>query len=218
MPARKTSASTRKTAAQKTAPKRKTPVPKEEVRDHIRNLRRTPLRLRFPSQKLKDGDRGYELKPRGDRGDIIKVNPDDFESTYFAENLNLTFEALTATEAREIISKQSVNEQAQVHPAMAMLRNELGKEYDEKAVQIEIPYEQQGKVVAHVTMDGKRVNVDRNPGSSPTLQNVPGSQHGVGELAPDQLRDAVARDRNTEGPSAGLAGITKVTIGEVEKT
>lgn len=171
-------------------------------RKWIRNLRNNiPAYLRLDSGKT------FELRPRGERGDSYPVSKEDLEDIKFKMNEGLLFEIITEAEANKNITKQMTNQQAK-HPALDKLRNEKDEPY-EKGIVFEESYEDQGKVVAGVTTDGKDVNITRAvmPG---TIDNP--------VLPADQKADAVARGKGLEGPAAGLGGEIKVTTEEVQKT
>lgn len=191
---------------------------------YARNLRNVELGLRIDRQET--GSKRFNFKARGMRGDILPLQKDDLNDTTILQNIGLTIEIITEAEAREAISKQNINVQRAVHPAMAMLRNELGEEYGPGAVQVTEEYNQQGQVVAQLSPQGGGAGllpsqgrgVDWNaihstiPGASAVVApgGNPQNPSGIGPPPAGLSQDAIARTKGLEGPAAG--GITSVTV------
>lgn len=121
----------------------------------------------------------------------------------------MLYEVIEDDLAREIIQKQSTNQQ--VHTPLDFLLNERGERYQQAPVTAP-SYEQQGEVVASIEQTGQgrytqdNTEVRRNAGP-PQIANVPGS---VGNPVPEvpshipaeQVADWVARNY---GDAAGEA-------------
>jgi hypothetical protein len=151
------------------APKTK-PVeqPTGPVRYAARNLTGYEFGFRLERQSDKNKKR-TDLKPRGQRGDFVLLQEGDLEDPALQDQVNVgAVEIITATEAAKIAKKQTTNQQ-RVHPALALLRNEYGEEYEEGAFSTAQTFEDQGVVVAELH-DGQ-VAVDRGgivrPGREP---------------------------------------------------
>ena len=188
----------------------------------VRNNYHTDFSLRLDRH---EGKRRIELKPRGQRGDFSPIQKADLSDPALIANVNIgVIEVITAGEAAEVATKQTTNQQ-KVHPALAVLRNELGEEYAQDAVKTEIPFEQQGVVVAeledgNVVMERGGIRRKRGPGEGPgTPDYVAGAetQHAPAGEEPAFLSDLAARRKDLEGPAAGLGGIQRVTVAEPQK-
>lgn len=190
---------------------------------YARNLRNAEAAIRLGRNGDRDAKR-LEFKPRGQRGDLVKLSKKDLNNEYVIGNIGLLIEIVTADEARKIIEKQTINIQQRVHPAMASLRNSLGKEYEQDSVIYES--EDKGVVVAQLNPQGGgagnlpsagRAGIDwqaaRNLGGNPAILS-----DGFADAARDAAvqADIVARRKDIEGPSA--AGIRSVTVAPVEKS
>lgn len=189
--------------------------------EYIRNRSHIPFSLRLERH---DGKRRIELKPRGERGDLSPIKPEDLNDPTLINNINIgIIELISAGEAAEVATKQTTNQQKR-HPALQALRNPLGDEYGDDALQVEIPFEQQGVVVAELT-DGNVV-VDRGgiqrkrakgqePGTPDYVVGAERTHAPAGEEAA-YLSDLRARAKDIEGPAA--AGIQRVTVAPTQKT
>lgn len=209
------------------AAKHSEPFGKVGSQFYARNLRAMEAAIRLDRQHDK-GQKRLEFKPRGERGDIVALKTEDLEDPTLLANVGVIIEIITAAEAREIISKQSTNQQAAVHPVMALLRNELDQPYAEGAVKVEPEYNSQGIVVANLKPQGGGAGELASSGrgidwaavrSGDTGQTAPGGNPAIisdGFARPDIAADAVARSKSLEGPAAG--GITQVTVAPVEKS
>lgn len=179
------------------------PAKKREAPKYIRNVREVPVGIRLGT------GRRIDLKPRGMRGDCAPVNEDEMDDEIFLGNVGLIFEIIPNAEAKKVIEKQTTNQQS-VHPALAVMRNALGEEYEKGVVVVE-ESEAERPVVAAVNNRGmitrfKAPGTEDNP-----LPIIPD------DVPPEEAADWVARQKNVEGPEAGLAGM-KVTKGQVEKS
>jgi hypothetical protein len=198
---------------------------------YVRNLRHVEVSFRLERQ-IGPGKKRTELKPRGQRGDIKKLEPGDLTDGSLQTQVSYdVVEIINGVEAKRVIEGQSTNQQQAVHPAMAMLRNELGQPYEDGAVKVDPEFNSQGVVVAHLNPQGGgageipglgRAGIDWNAARTGPAQAAPGGNSAIisdGFARPDVAaqQDAVARQKGLEGPAAGLGGV-KVTVGEVQKT
>jgi hypothetical protein len=215
--------------ALKSAEERKNEAETAGIQMFARNLRGTDFGFRLSRQKT--GKR-TDLKPRGQRGDIVRLEKEDYGDPELERQIQYgCLEIITLAEAREIISKQARNQQQAVHPAMAMLRNELGKPYEHDTVKVAPEFNSQGITVAQLDPRQMRgeltdkevahgVGLQRVDNSQPAQQRIEHAPLGGNPailndgFAPRNdtaaQRDAIARQRNLEGPAAG--GITRVVV------
>lgn len=178
-------------------------MPAKKTPKYIRNIRAVQVGVRLGT------GRRIDLKPRGQRGDCAPVTEEEMTDEIFLGNVHLLFEVIPAAEAEQVIAKQTTNQQM-IHPALAVMRNELGEEYKNGVVVVE-ESEQERPVVAAVN-DRGMITRFKAPGSvDKPLPNIPN------DIAPEQVTDWVARQKNVEGPEAGLAGL-KVTKTPVQKS
>ena len=97
----------------------------------------------------------------------------------------------------------------------------MGEAYAPDALKLEKPFEDQGVVVAQledgnvVVDNGTGIRRSRRAGESPgTPQGISGAEPGhapAGEEAA-YLSDIKARQKNLQGPEAGLGGINRVVV------
>lgn len=195
-----------------------------KTKKFVRNATGYGYRNRLERQQ--DQKNALTLEPRGRRGDLAPLQPGDLEDPGLAADIAQgLLEVITEGEAKEILSKQTTNQQA-VHPALASLRNEKGEEYPEDALKVVESYEDQGTTVAELE-DGQIV-IDRGtgairrtrpPGAAPgTPAGIPGADYGGADVPADEAADAAARQKNAEGPGAGLGGIKRVVVNPTQKT
>jgi hypothetical protein len=196
----------------------------------IRNLMGTDFGFRL--QRQKTGPR-TDLKPRGQRGDIVRLEKEDYGDPNLERQIAYgCIEVITLAEARAAIEKQATNQRQAVHPAMAMLRNELGQEYAPDAIKVAPEFNSQGVTVAHLDPRQMRGELtDKEVARSGAMERVqpsgiPVQDRGLGHAQlggnPAILndgfarndtaaaQDALARRRGLEGPAA--AGITSVVV------
>lgn len=202
MPAKK------KPAAKKAAPKKRTPT-----EYWVRNLRNVHVTLHT---KLNGDDRRIELAPRGQRNDAVKLRKGEKDEL---TDVGILCEVITAAEAKQIQDKQFTNVQQKQHPALAQIRNEHGDEYSQEQIKIshEKPFEEQGEKVADLK-DGNVV-IDRGVGIRRSL--LPGTEgHPLpnipDSIPPEEQADWLARQKNAEGPAAGLGNL-RVSVDEPHK-
>lgn len=175
---------------------------KKNTQKFIRNVRAIPVSIRL------DTGRKIELRPRGQRGDTVPVSDEEMQDDKFVGNADLLFEILTHSEGKNVIGKQTTNQQA-AHPALSQIRNERGEEYT-RGVVVEENFQDQGKVVGVVDERGS-IQRFRAPGSVENpLPNIPS------DVPAEEVSDWVARQKNVEGPEAGLGNI-KVTKEQVQR-
>lgn len=138
----------------KTATKKSPPRKPRETQKYVRNIRNVPISVR-----LNANERRISLKARGQRGDCAPISKAEMEDEIFLGNLDLLYEVIPVSEAKEIIQKQTTNQQVR-HSAMDHIVNAQGDPY-EKGVVVEEEHENQGKIVAHLNPQGNTVNIDR---------------------------------------------------------
>jgi hypothetical protein len=195
---------------------------------YIRNLRNIEVHFRLERQSDKTKKR-TNLNPRGQRGDLVKLEPEDLEDHELNTQINYGLvEIITAAEAKKVLAGQTINQQQRVHPAMASLRNELDKPYEQGAVTVEASYEDQGVVVANLKPQGGGAgelashgrSIDWEAARSTNQVSTPTSNGLIsdGFAAPGVAADAIARRNDLEGPAAGLGGITNVVVEPVQHT
>lgn len=159
---------------------------------YIRNTRYVPVSLRLGT------GRKINLQPRGNRGDCAPVNKEETNDEIFLGNLGVLFEVISEAEAKEVIGKQTTNQQ-QIHPALQQLRNAKGEEY-ERGVVVEENFDDQSKRVAAIN-DRGMITRFKAPGTTDMpLPEIPDN------IPPEEVSDWLAR-QNTEGPEAGLGGL-----------
>ena len=169
---------------------------------YIRNTRYVPVGLRLGT------GRRINLQPRGNRGDCAPISKEEMADEIFLGNLGLVFEVIPAAEATDVISKQTTNQQT-AHPALSQLRNAKGEEY-KRGVVVEENFEDQGKTVAAIS-DRGMIQRFKAPGTvDQPLPDIPA------DVPPAEVADWVARNKNIEGPEAGLAGL-RVNTDELHK-
>lgn len=207
-------------------PAKKTSAKKSRPRStakYIRNLHAVPVSLRFSEQT---SGRRIELRPRGERGDIQKVNKDELEDTIFMLNQDSLFELLTANQAADTLEKQTWNQQKR-SPIVDMLRNELGEPID--SVVMKKSPQEEAITVAHIEQTGATNRLQQGEvihrGIEVKRAPVPGSQDNPGPQVPDHIdpehaADWVARNaeqQGIEGPQAGLGGYSVGGINPVQR-
>lgn len=193
---------------------------------YVRNLRNVEVHFRL-SRQAGQTEKRTNLNARGRRGDLAKLEDSDLHDEALLTQVNYGLvEIITAGEARKILEGQSTNQQQAVHPAMASLRNELDQPYQQSAVKVEAEYNQQGTVVANlkpqggeageIASQGRGVDWDSIRTQAPIGGNPAIVSDGFSADAAAKA-DAIARQKNLEGPQAGLGGV-KVTIEPTQKT
>jgi hypothetical protein len=196
---------------------------------YARNLRGVEVGFRLARQDK--GKKRFDLKPRGQRGDLVKLLPEDLEDDTLLNQVNYgVIEIVTAAEAKAALEKQSTNAQQAVHPAMALLRNELGQPYAPENIRTEAEFNSQGVTVAQLKPVGGEfgeIQFDRdNKGSfnrNQPVNNVgPGGNPAIisdGFARNDSAAqaDATARRKDLQGPEAGLGGVN-VVVAPTERT
>jgi hypothetical protein len=146
-----------------------TPPQPGKERKFIRNLRNIQASV---SLEPKNPSLRIELKPRGQRGDIIPLREAYLESPLFEANHNLVFEIINEEQAREALAKQMVNAANEpfVHPALEAMRDEN----DQPILRHRIlpPQRSSGQVMQERDASGRWVENKRevlNPPHYPTL-------------------------------------------------
>lgn len=185
---------------------------------YVRNTSYTMFRFKLARHTPQQ--RGVVLQARGTRGDLAPVTDEDLKDPILTSNLNSRYlELLTHEEAQEVVSKQTTNQQA-VHPAMAALRNELGKPYEAGAVSMGPSPDEQAITVAH--LDDGQIGFDRGGIANRVRGEMPGTpeyvvgaepQHRPANEDPAFLSDLRARQRG-HNP----AGELKVSVDPPVKT
>jgi len=111
-----------------------TKTPRTATRNWIRNTQNCPIRFRLSAESGKGAD--FNLKPRGQRGDLRRVTAEQKKNDVYLTNKDVLFEELTDKDAEDIVSKQTNNQQA-IHPAFTALRNELGESYTDDQIKFQ---------------------------------------------------------------------------------
>lgn len=105
------------------------PSSTEDPAFYVRNLRGVEVGFRLTRQAESTKKR-TQLKPRGARGDMAKLEPGDLRDPELLTQVQYGLvEVIPEGEAQEAIRKQYTNQQTQVPMHIAALRNEYGKEY-----------------------------------------------------------------------------------------
>lgn len=189
-----------------------------------RNLRYVEFRMRLGRQT--DRIAPKPLKPRGQRGDMIRLEQGDLQDEHLLANIELgCIEIITAAEAAKAINGQITNAQTSVHPALAMLRNPKGEEYPEGAVQGAEQFVDNSVVVAELNpVGGEYGEIQFDRGNIQRQTQAPGQAAELGRslggnpallsdgFAAERAADAHARRKDIEGPAAGLPAGTRVVI------
>ncbi len=204
---------------------------------YMRNLRGMELNFRLERQK-ESNQRRTTLKPRGQRGDLQRLSPDDLNDPALETQVAFGLvEIITEAQAKEIIQKQGINAQQQGNPLLASLRNERGEGYEQNAVRTLSDEEANGYKVADLKtvaegeygeLEVGRGGIQRerqNPTQTPTGGNPAIVSDGFAQTEPRLggvdptavARDALARSKDLEGPGAGL-GHVAVTIEPTRRT
>lgn len=204
----------------------------EEPVWYMRNLRHTSVGFRLSRQNTQ-GQKRTELKPRGQRGDIVKLEPGDLKDAELQTQVSYGLvEVIPEGEALEAIRKQYTNHQNEIPSHIAMLRNPKGEQYpqanpvrmasDDEAYGIKVadldPALMQGKLSdKEIKRDGGFAqNAQQTPtGGNPAIISdgfMAQPQQGLGNAAGDNQRaaevDALARSKAFEGPGAGVGEVT----------
>lgn len=194
--------------------------PEEQVW-FARNLRNVEFRMRLGREKEPRAPK--PLQPRGQRGDMKKLEKDDLNDEFLLANIELQcIEIITAAEAAKVVKAQSTNMQQSVHPAVDMLRSPTGEKIgfedaasyvDESVVVAELnPVAgEYGEIVVN------RGGIQRTQGQAPEMgRQLGGNPHLLSDgFAAERARDEVARQKNIEGPAAG--GIQRVVVDTPKK-
>ena len=200
----------------KAAPKKQTPPaapkktaaakkPASSSTKFVRNIRNITVRGTL------DNGRRIELKPRGERGDLISLSKEDVNDSKVVENMGMIWEIVSEAEAQDILNKQATNQQVG-ETAFDQLLNEYGKPY-EQGVKVEESFENQGEVVATVedTGDGRftegNTNLIRSSGGAPEVVSPPGAQ---GNPVTEAQLDVLARDSQVDGDA--LRSVLNVSV------
>jgi hypothetical protein len=223
MAARKKTTSSAKPAAKKAAPR--------STKKYLRNLTGYEVGIRLERQEK--GQKRFDLKPRGQRGDLVPLQKDDTSDPAVTENEALgVVEIITEAEATKIIQGQSTNQQAPVHPAQALLRNELGEPIE--SVVLEPPEADRGTVVARLddgqlASDGPGINWERSrrdPGiedasannqSEPRRTSINPAEVRADGVVGDKASAEEAADAAARRSDATAHDLLKVTVAPTQK-
>lgn len=105
-------------------------IPPEEPVWYMRNLRAMDVGFRL-SRQNQEGAKRTNLKPRGQRGDMVKLDPNDLRDSELQTQIAFgLIEVIPEGEALAALKKQYTNAGNQIPPHIAMLRNERGEEYN----------------------------------------------------------------------------------------
>lgn len=200
----------------------------------VRSAYNAPFSLRLERQS--EGKKRIELKPRGQRGDMFPLQPEDLNDAGLQTNVEIgLIEIIGDGDAKAIVTKQTQNLQ-RTHTPLALLRNEKGEEYTPDAFKVEAEFNSQGVVVGVVDQSmgsqqenmkwgtGQRANAGGiiRTGQEQVSQFVPtgGNPAIISSGFPDKntqakVADDIARRKGGQGPSS--AGILNVTVDPVQK-
>lgn len=208
------------------------PQTAEEPVWYMRNLRQMDVGFRLSRQEAQ-GQKRTNLRPRGQRGDIVKLEPGDLKDAELQTQVSYALvEVISEGEALEAMRKQYTNHQNEIPAHIAMLRNPKGEQYAQaNPVQIASDDEAYGIKVADLDpalMQGRLSDkeIKRDGGFVPNAQQTPTGgnpaiisdgfmaqpQQGLGNTAGDNEKaaqvDALARSKAFEGPGAGVGEVT----------
>lgn len=206
------------------------PTPPAEEGEPVfyeRNLRGVEVNYRKTRQQ-KQGERRTALKPRGQRGDLKKLEPGDLRDSEVQTQVAYSLiEIIPEGEALEILKKQGYNATQGVPAHIAALRNELGKPYEQGAIQVArdesykvadlkpVVEGEYGEIQVGPQGPQREIRQNAPTGGNPHIisdgftQGVP-QMGGVDQNA--MAQDALARSKAYEGPGAGTGEvIVKVT-------
>lgn len=218
------------------------PQTEEEPVWYMRNLRGVEVSFRLSRQgDMSKNNNRTNLKPRGSRGDIAKLESGDLKDSELQTQVAYGLvEIIPEGEALEAIRRQYTNAQQTVPAHIAALRNEYGKEYGQtNPVRMATDEEAFGIKVADLdpaVMQGKRSDkeIKRDGGivqpgvvMEPVQNPRPGSIVSDGFLAPVQTDmsgdndkqaavDAKLRARQFEDRPEDNLGV-KVTLEPTQK-
>lgn len=169
---------------------------RSSTQKYIRNLYGSPLGLRVSK------DDRIELRPRGQRGDLVPVSKEQISK--LAPNIDFMVELISEAEAARVITSQTNNQQS-YHPALIALRDPLGGEYDQDDVELGVDPQDEGETVAYLK-DGDIVT-ERIPGKGQQMVRNPPRQLGpqiIGNLpgsdaifAAEMAADDASKDGQT---------------------
>jgi hypothetical protein len=206
---------------------------------YMRNLRGVEVAFRLSRQE--DSKKRTVLKPRGSRGDLVKLSPEDLTDSELRTQVAYQLvEIIPEGEALRVIENQAINaQQPGVRPLEAMLTNSKGEMTGQMTVHTEPEFNSQGTVVAHlnpqensptgelpsrgkgIDWQAARAGTEGHPAGDPVAKGVgtPGIVQDGNPNRAAAARDAVARRRGgQEGPAAaGMEGM-KVTVDAPVKT
>lgn len=188
--AKKSTTRAKKPAATKSA------APRASTKKFLRNLTGYEVGIRLERQERPK--KRHDIKPRGQRGDLVLLQKDDLSDPAVTENVALgVVEVITEAEARKVIEQQNTNRQARIHPALGLLTNELGEKID--TVVVEEDEADRGLVVARLEegqlpSQGKGVDWDRV------------AMENAAEAKDAPLRNTTVDPRNVSAPGVVDAG------------
>lgn len=226
-------------SAQEFLEDRQAPVPQQQslpqsTEDPVfyaRNLRHVDVGFRLTRQQ-KQGEKRTNLKPRGSRGDMIKLEASDLRDPELQTQVNYgLIEVIPEGEALAAIAKQFTNQQTAVPAHIAMLTNAKGEQLypdqvvmasDEEAYGIKVadldPALMQGKLSDSQIKRGGGFaqNASQTPtGGNPSIISdgfIAPTQGDSSQMGNNDARsqdvDALARSKQFEGPGAGLGPVT----------
>lgn len=150
---------TKKQTAKKTASKKKAKAPATvtATTHYIRNLHSGAGGARVDLSS----DQRIQLEPRGRRGDMKLVTEEMVNDPMYQHNLGVIFEEIPLALGKEIIAKQQINSN-DGPTTMEMLTNSQGEKYAQTRASVELPFEQQGVVVASIDPAGDGKNTEGN--------------------------------------------------------
>lgn len=193
---------------------------------YARNRQNVPVHFRLTRQEDKSKKR-TNLEPRGRRGDLVRLEKKDLSDEELITQIEYGLvEIITEPEAREIIKKQSTNMREAVHPAFAVLRNELGEEYKRENIKVDPEFNSQGVTVARLKPSdqqgaeeygeieftkGQRGGFQRTPTTSAIGGNPAIISDGFAAQREAMEKDAQARAKGQQAADTYRDGL-KVTV------
>lgn len=203
----------------------------EEPVFYARNVRHVEVGFRLTRQ-TKQGEKRTQLKPRGSRGDMIRLESSDLKDPELQTQVEYgLIEIIPEGEALGAIKRQYTNAQQEVPAHIAMLTNAMGEKLYPDQIKFASEEEAYGIKVADLDpalMQGRLSDkeIKRDGGFTQNAQQTPpggnsaiisdgfiapaqgdGTQMGNNDQRSQQI-DALARSKQFEGPGAGLGEVT----------
>lgn len=170
-------------APKKAATKAKKPAAKKKAQaspksHYIRNLHNGAGGARVDLD-----DTRINLRPRGERGDMMIVTEEMTNDPMYQHNIGIIFEEISLEKGKEIISKQQINQQSGP-TTMDYITNEKGEKYAQVKATITPSYEAQGVTVAEISPGSDGKNTTNNKDITRAVQPT---DHFASPLGPEQV-------------------------------